>query len=57
MPGENSAFSVEGLGYPQDDDTPNYTPDSKSSVLELSNELSFVSEFFGIVIKIAKNVF
>ena len=42
---ESSAFSVRGCGNPQDDATPNFIPDSISSILGLSNEVSFVSEF------------
>ena len=39
-------FQLRGLGHPQDDTTPNFFPDSKSSIIGLSNEVSFVSEFF-----------
>ena len=39
-------FQLRGHGHPQDDATTNFFPDSKSSILGLSNEVSFVSEFF-----------
>ena len=39
-------FQLRGYGHPQDDATPNSFPDSKSSILGLSNEVFFVSEFF-----------
>ena len=39
-------FQSDKSGQPQDDDMPNFFPDSKSSILGLSNEVSFVSEFF-----------
>ena len=39
-------FQLKGCGHPQDDTMPNFFPDSKSSILGLSNEVSFVSEFF-----------
>ena len=38
-------FQLRGLGHPQDDAKPNFFPDSKSSMLGLSNEASFVSIF------------
>ena len=33
-------FQLRGCGRPQNDATPNIFPDSKSSILELSNEVS-----------------
>ena len=39
-------FQLRGRGHPQDDATSNFSPNSKSSILGLSNEVSFVSEFF-----------
>ena len=39
-------FQLDGRGHPQDDATPSFFPDSKNSILGLSNEVSFVSEFF-----------
>ena len=39
-------FQLRGHGYPQDDARSNFSPDSKSSVLGLSNELSFAFELF-----------
>ena len=39
-------FQLRGRGHPQDDATPNFIPDSESSILGLSNELSFVSELY-----------
>ena len=37
-------FQLKGCGHPQNDATPNIFPDSKSLLLGLSNEVSFVSE-------------
>ena len=37
-------FQLRGHGHPQNDATPNIFPDSKSLLLGLSNEVSFVSE-------------
>ena len=39
-------FQLRGHGHPQGDATPNFFPDSKSSILGLSNEVSFISRFF-----------
>ena len=39
-------FQLRGRGYPQNDAIPNFFPNSKGSILGLSNEVSFVSEFF-----------
>ena len=39
-------FWIRGPGHPQDDTNPNFFPDSKSSILGLSNEVSFVSKLF-----------
>ena len=39
-------FQLRGTGHPQNDATPNYLPDSKRSILGLSNEVSFVSKLF-----------
>ena len=39
-------FQLRGRGHPQGDATPNFFPNSKSSILGLSNEVSFVSEIF-----------
>ena len=39
-------FQLRGRGHPQGDATPNFFPDSKSFLLGLSNEVSFVSGFF-----------
>ena len=39
-------FQLRGHGHPQDGATPNFFPDSKSSILGLSNEVSFVTEYF-----------
>ena len=36
-------FQLRGCGHPQNDATPNIFPDSKSLLLGLSNEVSFVS--------------
>ena len=36
---------VYGVGYPQDDATPSFSPYSKSSTLGISNEVYFVFEF------------
>ena len=37
-------FHLRGRGHPQGDAMPNFFLDSKSSILGLSNEVSFVSE-------------
>ena len=48
-------FQLRGRGPPQDSATPSFLPDSKSSILALSNEVSFVSKvFFAKVVKIEK---
>ena len=39
-------FQLDGRGNPLDDAMPSFFADSKSSILGLSNEVSFVSEFF-----------
>ena len=39
-------FQLRVCGHPQDNDLPNFFPDSKSSVLGLSKMVSFISEFF-----------
>ena len=39
-------FQLDGPGHPQDDATPNFFPDSKNSIVGLSNEVSFVSKIF-----------
>ena len=38
-------FQLRGHGQPQDDDTPNFFSDSKSSISGLSIQLSIVSEY------------
>ena len=38
-------FHLRGRGHPKDDATPSFFPETKSSILGLSNEVSFVSEF------------
>ena len=37
-------FQLRGRGHPQDDATPNFFANSKSPILGLSNEVSFVPE-------------
>ena len=39
-------FQLRACGHPQGDATPNFIPDSKSFLLGLSNEVSFVSVFY-----------
>ena len=39
-------FQLRGRGHPQDRAKLNFFPDSKSSILGLSNEVSFVTEYF-----------
>ena len=39
-------FQLDGCGHPQDDATPSFFPDSKNSIVGLSNEVSFVSKIF-----------
>ena len=43
---------LSGCGNLLDDATPNFISDSGSSILGLSNDISFVSEFFLEVVKI-----
>ena len=43
---KGSAFSVKRAWPPQGSATPSFLPDSKSSILGLSNEVSFVSKVF-----------
>ena len=38
-------FHLDGHGYPQNDATPSFFPDSKNSI-GLSDEVSFVSKIF-----------
>ena len=47
-------FQSDGPGHPQDDATPSFFPDSKSSISGLSNEVSFVS--FGKVVKVYTSI-
>ena len=44
-------LQLSGYGNCQDDATPIFSSDSKSSVLVLSNDTSFVSGFFGKMVK------
>ena len=39
-------FQLDGCGHPQDDATPSFFPDSTNPLIRLSNEVSFVSEFY-----------
>ena len=39
-------FQLKGCGHPQDDTMPNFFPNSKSLLLGLSNEISFVSRYY-----------
>ena len=39
-------FQLRGRGHPQNRAMLNFFPDSKSSILGLSNEVSFVTEYF-----------
>ena len=39
-------FQLRGHGHPQDDNTPNFFRDSKSSISGISNEVSFVFKLF-----------
>ena len=39
-------FQLRGPVHPQNNTTPNFSLDSKGSLLDLLNEVSFVSEFF-----------
>ena len=38
-------FLLRGHGQPQDDAQPNFFPNSKGSVLGLSNDVSFVTKY------------
>ena len=49
-------FQSSGHGHPQDDARPNFFPDSKSLILGLSNDVSFVSESFWEVGENGQNV-
>ena len=39
-------FQLREHDHPKDDAMPNFFPDSRNSMLWLSNEVSFVTEFF-----------
>ena len=39
-------IQLYGLGHPKDDTTPSFFPDSKNSIIGLSNEVPVVSEIF-----------
>ena len=39
-------FQLRGRGYPKNDATPIFFPDSNRTILGLSNEASFVSKLF-----------
>ena len=39
-------FQLKGCGHPQDDAMSNFFPNSKSLILGLLNEISFVSRFY-----------
>ena len=41
----SNALLANGYEHPQNDHTPNFFPDSKSFILGLSNDASYVSEF------------
>ena len=43
---EGVLFHLRGRGHAQGNATPNFIHDSKSSILELSNEVLFVSKSF-----------
>ena len=43
---EGVLFHLRGRGHAQGNATPNFIHDSKSSILGLSNEVSFVSRYF-----------
>ena len=47
-------FQFRGHGHPKDDAIPNCFPDSKSSILGLSNEVSFFQDSFAKFLKIEK---
>ena len=49
-------FQLRGHGHPQDDATLSFFPDSKSFLLGLSNEVSFISGFLRNPVKNSKNV-
>ena len=50
-------FQLRGPGHPQNDAMPNIFPDSKSLLLGLSNEVSFVSEIYWIYGQNSPNIF
>ena len=39
-------FQSRGQGHPQDDATPNFFANSEHPILGLSNQVSFIPEFF-----------
>ena len=45
-------FQLRGCGHPQGDATPNFFPDSKSTIIGLSNEISFAFRWY---FKISEN--
>ena len=47
-------FFLRGRGHPQGHATPNFSTDSKGSIIGLSNDISFVSDFFGKAVKLHK---
>ena len=49
-------FQLRGHGHPKGDATSNFFPDSKSFLLGLSNEVSFVTGFLRNGVKNSKNV-
>ena len=49
-------FQLGGHGHPQGDATLNFFPDSKSFLLGLSNEVSFVSGFLRNGVKKSKSI-
>ena len=50
-------FHLRGDYHPQGDATTNFFPDSKSFLLGLSNEVSFVTGFLRNGVKNSKNLF
>ena len=50
-------FQLSGHGHPQDDATTNFFADSKGPILGLLNEVSFVPEFSGKMVKIKETSF
>ena len=50
-------FQLKGCGHPQNNATPSFFPDSKSSILGLSNKVSYLTEYFWKDCENQENIF